>query len=703
MLINLDAKCIISVVLVTLGVAFSGLASASSIAGDWKLAPVAGALGVGPAKGDTSWWASGEATVTERACLFDDIYRFGADGSFANVMGEQSWIEAWQGNDGESCGALVAPHDGSNTATYVYDEAGAAITVNGLGAHIGLAKVYNGGELASPADAKESITYTITAQTDTTMTLDIEIANGGYWRFRLVGVKDSDGDGVPDHLDEFPLNANEVSDVDGDGIGDNQDTDSDNDGIVDAQEIADGTNYLDSYSTDTDRDGLLDINDADDDSDGVADLKDAYPLDKTRSSVNYSVSAGVNGTCAIDDSKLVCWPNSRFFGHGTLLNFPVDIVAGWDHYCVLNTLSVACYGGSSRHKQVPPLHFPKQISASGHHTCALDDIGVVCWGDNFQGQLDVPLLINPNQVGTGISHACAIDETGAVCWGDNSAGQIIVPELTNPIQVDGGSLHSCALDDSGVVCWGDNSYGQTVVPTLDNPTRISSGGYHNCALDNTGVVCWGSNDFGETSVPELARPTQVSVNFRYSCALDNTGVVCWGDLPNEFVPDLMFDPDGDGYTNQGGLDAFPLDPLEWVDADGDGIGNNADTDDDGDGLSDLQEADLGTDSLNTDTDGDGINDFTDAFPLNMSESTDTDGDGVGDNTDNCISISNVSQLDSDSDTLGDACDADDDNDGYTDTEEAAEGTDPLDANSVPMGGLSLILIKAFLDKQKAAQ
>ncbi|MBT3506151.1 MAG: hypothetical protein HN475_10380, partial [Piscirickettsiaceae bacterium] len=48
-------------------------------------------------------------------------------------------------------------------------------------------------------------------------------------------------------------------------------------------------------------------------------------------------------------------------------------------------------------------------------------------------------------------------------------------------------------------------------------------------------------------------------------------------------------------------------------------------------------------------------------------------------------------------------DIDDDNDGYSDSDELADGTDPLDANSVPMGGLSLILIKAFLDKQKAAQ
>jgi len=100
-------------------------------------------------------------------------------------MGDQSWIEAWQGNDGESCGALVAPHDGSNAATFVYDEAASTIAVSGLGAHIGLAKVYNGGELSSPADAVTDIVYTITAMTDTTMTLDIEIAGGGYWRFKL--------------------------------------------------------------------------------------------------------------------------------------------------------------------------------------------------------------------------------------------------------------------------------------------------------------------------------------------------------------------------------------------------------------------------------------------------------------------------------------------------------------------------------------
>lgn len=47
---------------------------------------------------------------------------------------------------------------------------------------------------------------------------------------------DSDGDGVPDHLDPFPNDASEYADTDGDGIGNNSDNDDDNDGIVDSRD-----------------------------------------------------------------------------------------------------------------------------------------------------------------------------------------------------------------------------------------------------------------------------------------------------------------------------------------------------------------------------------------------------------------------------------------------------------------------------------
>lgn len=69
------------------------------------------------------------------------------------------------------------------------------------------------------------------------------------------------------------------------------------------------------------------------------------------------------------------------------------------------------------------------------------------------------------------------------------------------------------------------------------------------------------------------------------------------------------DNDADGIDNS--VDAFPDDPTEWLDTDNDGIGNNADTDDDGDGMPDSWEAQyiglnpLIDDALN-DLDGDGV-------------------------------------------------------------------------------------------------
>jgi len=228
-------------------------------------------------------------------------------------------------------------------------------------------------------------------------------------------------------------------------------------------------------------------------------------------------------------------------------------------------------------------------------------------------------------------------------------------------------------------------------------------------------------------------------------------VIVEPDLDGDGIADDSDDDrDGDGYINT--ADIFPDDSTEWYDSDADGIGDNADATYDpselrtgylvnatdtcssgktvavaingvmyptlmpGDrfevslqtgnhvfsyyqdgllrydvvravngenwykGLACSDDFELSDYTVRSDSDNDNVLDYIDAFPQDSSESIDTDGDGIGNNAD-----------------------TDDDNDSYSDAEELSQGSDPLDANSVPMGGLSLILIKAFLDKQKAAQ
>lgn len=75
----------------------------------------------------------------------------------------------------------------------------------------------------------------------------------------------------------------------------------------------------------------------------------------------------------------------------------------------------------------------------------------------------------------------------------------------------------------------------------------------------------------------------------------------------EYTPSVTsVDSDGDGVDDAS--DAFPHDDTEWVDTDSDGIGNNADTDDDGDGMPDVWEATYGLNPLADDGDQDPDND-----------------------------------------------------------------------------------------------
>lgn len=158
----------------------------SPIVGTWVLAPEAGALAVGPALGDTSWWSCDAACVGDRACQYDDQFVFGPDGSFSNVLGADTWVEGWQGGS-DACGAPVAPYDGLASATYTFDESAGTITINGTGAYIGIPKANNEGELPNVA-VPSTIIYNVSMENSTTMNVHIESGAGVFWQYKLVKI-----------------------------------------------------------------------------------------------------------------------------------------------------------------------------------------------------------------------------------------------------------------------------------------------------------------------------------------------------------------------------------------------------------------------------------------------------------------------------------------------------------------------------------
>ncbi len=93
------------------------------------------------------------------------------------------------------------------------------------------------------------------------------------------------------------------------------------------------------------------------------------------------------------------------------------------------------------------------------------------------------------------------------------------------------------------------------------------------------------------------------------------------------------------------------------------------------------DGDTNNDAIDTDDDNDGILDIDDAYPLIHID--DPDNDTVFNPSDNCPLVPNTDQANIDGDSLGDACDLDNDNDSWPDEDELACGTDPLNSSSIP--------------------
>jgi len=223
---------------------------------------------------------------------------------------------------------------------------------------------------------------------------------------------DSDNDGVADGIED--LNHNGIVDI---GETDATNPDTDADGMLDGREDANGNGLVDagepdprnpdsdndtvpdgndafptdaSESVDTDRDGIGNNADTDDDNDTIPDNLD-QPPGRDPLVPDWSVHAGYQHNCAMDDTGVVCWGKNDF-GQTSVptLSNPVMVSAGFNRSCALDDTGAVCWGSSTAF--VPQLVNPVTITATGDHACAIDDSGVVCWDGN-QAYSNVPGLV----------------------------------------------------------------------------------------------------------------------------------------------------------------------------------------------------------------------------------------------------------------------------------------------------------------------
>ena len=184
------------------------------------------------------------------------------------------------------------------------------------------------------------------------------------------------------------------------------------------------------------------------------------------------------------------------------------------------------------------------------------------------------------------------------------------------------------------------------------------------------------------------------------------------------------DSDGDGWSDADvhwnitqGADAFPENASEHRDLDGDGVGDVADEDMDGDGALDATDVWPEDPGIWSDWDGDGYADqgqheLSDNCPNAAGSSRirlkgcsdidgdlipdqyddDADGDGIRNEMERSASSGTVlydpynaqsTPLDTDQDTIPDVLDDDNDNDGWPDDVEFDRGSDPFNGEQTP--------------------
>jgi len=528
--------------------------------------------------------------------------------------------------------------------------------------------------------------------------------DGRHDTFITFPILDTDGDSVPDYVDldsdndgitdllehggddpngtgqiQLPLNDADnngfhddfvgvaLIDSDGDGIFNNQDLDSDNDGIPDVVEAA-------NYDADSDFDGMVDpfldansngLNDA---LEGVTVTLQDFDSDSVPDYIDVdSDNDGIPDTVEFHGSNIVDTTDANNNGW-----FDQDE----------NQSAFADQDGDS----IPNVHdldsdsdgIPDIVEAGGsdpNNNGTVDPL-VDTDGNGFHDDFETNALPIPDTDGDGIQDFLDLDS-------DND----LIPDVVEAGGIDAGNGQYDSAGDANQNGLADYLEGNAL-PIPDT--------------DGDGIVDMLDLDSDNDSIPDIAEtgPLGVTLDSNFDGVVDTlvdadddgrhdtfiTFPIL--DTDGDSVPDYVdLDSDNDGITDlleHGGDDPngtgqiqLPLNDADnngfhddfvgvaLIDSDGDGIFNNQDLDSDNDGIPDVVEAA----NYDADSDFDGMVDpFLDANSNGLNDAL----EGV-----------TVTLQDFDSDSVPDYIDVDSDNDGIPDTVEfhGSNIVDTTDANN----------------------
>ncbi|MFN7327457.1 MAG: glycine-rich protein, partial [Chitinophagales bacterium] len=535
-----------------------------------------------------------------------------------------------------------------------------------------------------------SVVIRITDVSTATLSIDAILDN--------ISVKmcDSDGDGIPNHLD---------LDSDGDGCSDafesgatgNLATDytfpgpHGTNGLANSVEtVADNgiLNYTSSYSdatdplagscVDTDGDGVADVRDLDDDNDGVPDnVENGITLSPACATVpgpiQFTVPAGVT------QLPVKLWGaggggnNSGFLqekgGSGAFVKGTIPVTPGEVLTLVVGEAgkwksTATTYGGGGAGGSDP---FEARHGGSGGGMSAI-----------YRGT--TPLLVAGGGGGAPAANASSVASNGG--GGGAPNGQDGTP---NAVELNGfgkgGTLTAGGAGGTSSVAGFNGTAGtQFQGGNGGNSSQINAGaggggggGYYGGGGGSGYGFGFNFQESAGGGGSSYADPSVLNVSM---IAGSTTGVAPNSSDPN-YASNIGF---GGAPAQNGGCGYINIDPIYLNDTDGDGIPNSLDPDSDGDGCSDALEAGATTDPTENYA-------FSGPFGTNgLQNSLETGTEtGVVNYTSTYANATNPSVnacSDTDGDGIADYLDTDDDNDGVPDCTEGFTG--PLDMNSPTM-------------------